>query len=283
MTSRALNVQLRGLLTDMTTIATCQKVHPARSESPAPSRLRESDDVDKLVIPGALEELDPDDYPSGLFWTQTSWNTHKKNQVNQGTNPFNLGFIRNEDGTRVSKDRLMAMTKRAKQLWTSCYHLRMDPPTWTKKCDDAALFFSRNMRISFSEFSLCENDWKVEAFAVIRYPDWASDVRGSGTLTRKSSFDSILFKTVYALFQVNDHRRESERATTKKNLDQNRRNRRLPLQRYVPAPPSSTLTTRTISCHNRKVHFQLPLQPPRLPLVWPCRPQFRPFVVTTRF
>ena len=77
--SRALNVQLRGLLTDMTTIATCQKVLPACSESPGPSRLRESDDVDKLVIPGALEELDPDDYPSSLFWTQASWNIHKKN------------------------------------------------------------------------------------------------------------------------------------------------------------------------------------------------------------
>ena len=91
----------------------------------------------------------------------------------------------------------MAMTKRAKQLWTSCYHLRMDPPTWTKKCDDAALFFSRNMRISFSEFSLCENDWKAEAFAVIRYPDWASDVRGSGTLIRKSSFDSFFLFQPY--------------------------------------------------------------------------------------
>jgi hypothetical protein len=35
------------------------------------------------------------------------------------------------------------------------------------------------------EFALCENDWKAEAFAVIRYPDWSSDVRGSGTLIRE--------------------------------------------------------------------------------------------------
>ena len=197
MTCRALNSQLQAQLANMTTIATSwQLFHiPAvRLESPGPSSrhgphgLNETDNTDKLVIPRAPEELDPDDYPSAHFWTHASWNNYKKNQINQGINPVSLGFLCDEEGTRVSKDRLLAMTKRAKQLWTSCYHLRMDPPTWTKKCDDTALFFSRNMHISFTEFGLCENDWKAETFAIIRYPDWASDVRGSGTLTCKSSF-----------------------------------------------------------------------------------------------
>ena len=129
----------------MTTIATSRPVYPPRSESPALSRPHRTenhdDDVDKLLIPHAPEELDRNDYPSARFWTHASWNNHKNNQVNQGINPFNLGFLCNEDGTQASKDRIIAMTKHAKQLWTSCYHLRMDPPTWTKKCDDAALFF----------------------------------------------------------------------------------------------------------------------------------------------
>lgn len=153
--------------------------------APLQRRQPENGDLDKLVIPCASEELDPDDYVSARFWTQTSWNDLKRNKVNQGFNVKNLGFICDEDGNPVSKERLATMTKRAKQLWTTCYHLRMDPPSWTKKTEDVALYFSRNMRLSFPEFTLCENDWKAEAFAVIRYPDWSSDVRGSGTLTRE--------------------------------------------------------------------------------------------------
>lgn len=170
------------------TIATSRPTH-FRSESPPLKRCQpEVEDFDKLVIPHAPEELDPEDYPSACFWTHANWNDHRKSQVNQGVNVFNLGFVCDENGKRVSKEHLTAMTKCAKQLWNTCYHLRMDPPTWTKKCEDAALYFSRNMRISFPEFGLCENDWKAEAFAVIRYPDWASDVRRSGTLIRELSF-----------------------------------------------------------------------------------------------
>lgn len=152
MTFRALNSQLQAQLANMTTIATSRQLFhtPAvHLESPGPSSrhgphgLNETDNTDKLVIPRAPEELDPDDYPSACFWTYASWNNYKKNQINQGINPVSLGFLCNEEGTRVSKDCLLAMTKHAKQLWTSCYHLRMDPPTWTKKCDDTALFFHK--------------------------------------------------------------------------------------------------------------------------------------------
>jgi hypothetical protein len=153
--------------------------------APLQRRQPENDDLDKLVIPCVSEELDPDDYLLARFWTQTLWNDHKKNKVNQGLNVKNLGFMCDEAGNLVSKERLATMTKRAKQLWTTCYHLRMDPPSWTKKTEDVALYFSRNMRLSFPEFAFCENDWKAEAFAVIRYPDWSSDVRGSGTLSRE--------------------------------------------------------------------------------------------------
>ena len=281
MTCRALNAMLQAQLTNMTTIATSrQPVHTlaGHSESPGPSSrhgLRgqtEIDNTDKLVIPHAPDELDHHDYPSARFWTHASWNNHKKNQINQGINPVNLGFLCDEDGTRVSKDRLVAMTKHAKQLWTSCYHLRMDPPTWTKKCDDTAHFFSRNMRISFAEFGLCENDWKVEAFAVIWCPDWASDVQGSGMLTRKSSF-ILFFSTIYAVFQVNGLQEENERTMTTKKPHLKQRNKKSLRHRCLLTPPSLTLSTMTKNyCHkgNLKVLFQPSLQRSQLQPVNPC-------------
>ena len=84
------------------------------SDSLTPSRRRktESDDRDELVIPCAVEELDPDDYSSALFCRHERWDAHKKITVNQGPNFFNLGFLCDENGVQISKDRIAAMTKR---------------------------------------------------------------------------------------------------------------------------------------------------------------------------
>lgn len=183
----------------MTTIATSRTPSSVRSKSlvgPLQPLQPEKDDVNKLVIPCVPDELDPDDYESARFWMQIGWNNHKKHQVNQGLNVKSLGFMCDADGDPVSKERLTTMTKRAKQLWMTCYHLRMDPPSWTKKTEDVSNYFSRNMRISFPEFALCEGNWKAEAFAVIRYPDWASDVRGSGTLIRELLFYSNFYSYI---------------------------------------------------------------------------------------
>ena len=215
---RALNAQLQIQLANMTTIATSRTPSHIRSKSlvgPLQPLQPEMDAVDKLVIPCAPEELDPEDYESACFWTQISWNNYKKHQVNQGLNVKSLGFMCNADGDLVSKERLATMTKRAKQLWTTCYHLRMDPPSWTKKTEDVSLYFIRNMRISFPEFALCEGNWKAEAFAVIRYPDWASDVRGSGTLTRE-----LLFHLSFHSYIIYVH---SSRETTVKGKAKKRR------------------------------------------------------------
>ena len=196
---RALNSQLQIQLTNMTTIATSRTPSSVRSKSlvgPLQPLQPEKDDVDKLVIPCVPDELDPDDYESARFWTQIGWNNHKKHQVNQGLYVKSLGFMCDADGDPVSKEHLTTMTKRAKQLWTTCYHLHMDPPSWTKKTEDVSNYFSRNMRISFPKFALCEGNWKAEAFAVIRYPDWASDVRGSGTLIRELLFYSNFYSYI---------------------------------------------------------------------------------------
>jgi hypothetical protein len=164
------------------TAATSRTFAPAQPNSPVPDTKpsREKEDPDgPPVLPPALSELDPDDYPNVRYWTQSSWTEYKKKQTNQGSTVFGLAFLCDADGNRVSKDRLEAMTKRAKQLWTTL---------WGKKGDFVADFFSRHMRNSFIEFGLCEGGWKAEAFAIVRYPDWSSKVRSSGAILREFSF-----------------------------------------------------------------------------------------------
>jgi len=178
----------------MTALGTSRTLVPAQLNSPVsikPSRLDKEDPDGPPTLPPALDELDPDDYPNTQYWTQSSWIEYKKKQANQGYGVFGLAFLCNAEGDRVSRDRLNAMTKRAKQLWNTLYRHRQDPTTWGKKGDFVADFFSRHMRNSFMEFGLCEGNWKADAFAIVRYPDWASKVRTTGAILRKFSSSCI--------------------------------------------------------------------------------------------
>ena len=170
----------------MTALATLHPPIPARPNSPLPVKPLRSDreDADAPTLPPAVPELDPDDYPNACYWTQSSWMEYKKKRINQGFTIYGLDFLRNQDGEKISEARLGAMTKRAKQLWNTLYRHRQDPPSWGKKDDFVADFFSQHMRHSFPEFGLCEGGWKAEAFAIIRYPDWSSKVRSSGLILR---------------------------------------------------------------------------------------------------
>ncbi|EDR00491.1 uncharacterized protein LACBIDRAFT_334098 [Laccaria bicolor S238N-H82] len=43
------------------------------------------------------------------------------------------------------------------------------------------------MRTKFEEFRLCEGDWKVHAFATVRYPDWLEDVRAQPSIVKRKA------------------------------------------------------------------------------------------------
>jgi hypothetical protein len=77
------------------------------------------------------------------------------------------------------------MGQQAHELWAELYRERQDPGSWKVKTRTAADFFSNSMRIKFNEFQYCEDDWKIEAFATIKYPDFARYLRASGKLTRE--------------------------------------------------------------------------------------------------
>lgn len=137
-----------------------------------------------LRSPSAPPQLDEEDYPNARFWTAQEWQKFWNDQTDYGKTPGKLGFICDEDGNTVSKDRIKKMTETAKRLWSDLYRHRYDPDTWRCVTMRADEYYTNNMRIAFPELCLCANNWKVQALATIRYPDWTNGLRSTGRLTR---------------------------------------------------------------------------------------------------
>ena len=137
-----------------------------------------------LRTPAALPQLDAEDYPDARFWTAQEWQRHMNEQIDYGRTPGKLGFICDEDGNSVSKERLKKMTETAKKLWSDLYRHRYDPNTWrcVVMCADA--YYTNSMCIAFPELRLCADNWKAQSLATIRYPDWSNGLRSTGRLTR---------------------------------------------------------------------------------------------------
>jgi hypothetical protein len=79
----------------------------------------------------------------------------------------------------------------AKQAWNELYCLQLDPRSWTKETPKAASYLAYIMKMSFNKFRYYDGDWKMERFAIIKYPDWCRDVRDLGQLIHTS--DTLFF------------------------------------------------------------------------------------------
>jgi hypothetical protein len=82
-----------------------------------------------LKTPPALPQLDPDDYPNARFWTAQEWQKFVNDQMDYGSTHGKLGFICDEDGDPVAKERIKKMTETAKNCG-DLYRHRYDPDTW---------------------------------------------------------------------------------------------------------------------------------------------------------
>jgi hypothetical protein len=150
---------------------------------PAPSEGK----PDALVIPNAPEPLDEEDYPDVQYWHGEDWFKYTERQKDRGELVSRLSFLTDRDGNLMSESRIKAFTSTAKQAWNELYRHRLDPTSWTKKTPKAASYLAYVLKTNFAEFCYCDGDWKVERFAVIKYPDWCRDARESGRLTRTPS------------------------------------------------------------------------------------------------
>ena len=137
-----------------------------------------------LVAPDVPDALDEEDYPNVPYWRESDWMNHAEQQKERGRIVSKLGFLTGEDGSSVTEFRIKQFMSHAKHVWNELYRSRLDPCSWTKKTQSTAAYFENDMKVKFQEFRLCEGNWKVERFAIIKYPDWCRDARESGRLTR---------------------------------------------------------------------------------------------------
>ena len=145
----------------------------------------------------------------------------------------------------------------AKQAWNELYRLRLDPMSWTKKTPKAGTYLAYILKRNFDEFRFGDGDWKVERFAVVKYPDWCRDARDSGHLTRASQFSSSCF--LLTTFPSLGARPSKRKMGDSRSLKDGRRQKKLKAGPTMPtsaqvidladntqAPPSTCRTTTTL-------------------------------------
>lgn len=145
-----------------------------------------------IGVPDAPAELlIRDEYPLVPFWDESEWTAHCERQKDLGKTPSKLGFLTDDKGSPLPDSRIKKFMSHAKLVWNELYHKRLDPNSWTKKTPRMASYFTVNMKKNFPEFRYSEGDWKVERFAITKYPDWCRDSRERGNLTRAFLFSYL--------------------------------------------------------------------------------------------
>jgi len=187
---RTLVTQLQDVINRLTS-----PQHPQVLSIPdtAPNQ-EKSDGLD--VTPDLLQPLEQKDYPHIRYWHEGDWIKYTNQERELGQTPPRLGFLTDEDGSPVPESRIRAFMSAAKQAWNELYRIQLDPSSWTKKTLKAASYLAYIMKTGFDEFQYCDGDWKVERFAIIKYPDWCHDVREPGCLTHMSD---ILFSRFFQI------------------------------------------------------------------------------------
>ena len=171
---------------------------PQAMPPPSESTARDGK-VETLTIRDAPEALEEDDYPDVPYWHDTDWANYGERLKDRGKPIPKLGFLTDKGGAPVMEPHIKEFMSHAKQAWNELYRHRLDPLSWTKKTPSAASYFAHEMKSKFLEFCYCDSDWKVERFAIIKYPDWCRDVRVPGKLTRAPS-SLVLFSILLMSF-----------------------------------------------------------------------------------
>ncbi|KAM6502663.1 hypothetical protein JOM56_002640 [Amanita muscaria] len=220
--------QLQGIIQSIKDPKMMRRSSHRNSHTPNNSPMRRlghdssySSQFTQLQIPPLPPALDQDDYPDATFWTSQSWQDYVNKQSEQGEKVPKLSFICNEDGDFVGAARIKSMTDTAKKLWADLHHHRLAPATWRLVSKHADAYYSNNMRITYPEFQLCDENWKIKMFATIRFPDWSNGARATGKLTR--AIPSISMHTSTTSTNPSNRKRAHESGKNVESLAKRRR------------------------------------------------------------
>ncbi|KAG6895852.1 hypothetical protein C0992_012054 [Termitomyces sp. T32_za158] len=128
-------------------------------------------------------------YPKVRFWMEVEWTEWVEKCRRKGEHIDKLGFLTDSDGAPLSKTRSKRISGVAKMNWNEMKQHSMHPSSWKKKTSKAQEFFKHQMMTEFPEFRLADNDWKLEQFAIVRYPDWIASLRKEEVSDRLTDVD----------------------------------------------------------------------------------------------
>ena len=141
---------------------------------------------DGLIIPKPPTPCVKKNKPNARFWTKDDWRKYQKDCKLRNRDYGKLDFMTDEHGEVVSRSRLSSMSAKARELFMTLRRHHRAPPKWSARGAEEAEYFSNCMNTAFPELRLCENDWKVQAFATERYPDWCKEHAGEDLRTHCS-------------------------------------------------------------------------------------------------
>ena len=137
----------------------------------------------------SLPDADEANYPNVKFWRRNQWREFSdqakgatdptkdnitvrgRTAVAQGENISTL-YIEDENGEPVDGERLTAIRKLARSIWTKFADLGQAPKTWGRANLSLINEYRMELRRQFPEFRFCENHWKADLLATENYPSW---------------------------------------------------------------------------------------------------------------
>ncbi|KAG6888042.1 hypothetical protein C0992_009820 [Termitomyces sp. T32_za158] len=155
---------------------------------------------------------DQANHPDVPFWHEWEWQKRVERNRDKGRIIDKLGFLTDSDGTDLSKIRMKRISEGAKMIWNELKQHSLHPSSWKKKTKQAEEFFVHHMLSDFPEFRLANNHWKLERFAIVRYPDWIASL--SKEVSERSTDVNTLKR------RIEDHNNSSNWSKSKKRRRQ---------------------------------------------------------------
>ncbi|KAM6492730.1 hypothetical protein JOM56_012454 [Amanita muscaria] len=126
--------------------------------------LREKKNFLQVLFPGTDTDikLERSQYPLVRFWTRAEW-----------TRGSRTSYLEDEDGTLVPDARIREIRQHIAQKIDQVKKIKPNllAKNWTHSDMEFRQALYQNLRLTFSEFSLCDDDWKAKAMVSMWYSD----------------------------------------------------------------------------------------------------------------
>ncbi|KAF8840954.1 hypothetical protein BDN67DRAFT_1011083 [Paxillus ammoniavirescens] len=122
------------------------------------------------------------DFPNVVYWTKSAYiedsrQGHEYLKMTTTANSGSVAFLEDENGIVIDEDTQRRMREYQHALFFTLRCFNLAPTSWLCCTDVAREYFLRFMRTKFPIFSLCDDHWKADNFAMLYYSQWGDRPR----------------------------------------------------------------------------------------------------------